>query len=91
MTDTAVLEIALRTMIVTAKLATPVLTVSLAVGVGISLIQSVTQVQEFTLTFVPKLIGIGLVILVAGRWMLTEIVQFTVGLYALLPGLLHAA
>jgi flagellar biosynthetic protein FliQ len=89
-TDTAVIEIALQTMMITAKLAAPILIVSLAIGVFISLLQSVTQVQEFTLTFVPKLGGIALVILVAGSWMLHEIITFTQELFASLPSLLGA-
>lgn len=88
MTDTAVIEIAIQTMMVTAKLAAPILIVSLAIGVAISLIQSVTQVQEYTLTFVPKLGGIALVIVVTGNWMLREIIRFTQQLFAALPTLL---
>ena len=88
MTDTAVIEIAMNTMMITAKLAAPILIVSLAIGVFISLIQSVTQVQEYTLTFVPKLGGIALVILVAGSWMLHEMISFTQDLFASLPTLL---
>jgi flagellar biosynthesis protein FliQ len=88
MTDTAVIEIAVQTMMVTAKLAAPILIVSLAIGVAISLVQSVTQVQEFTLTFVPKLMGIALVIAVSGNWMLHEIVRFTQQLFSTLPALL---
>ncbi|HVM41059.1 MAG TPA: flagellar biosynthetic protein FliQ [Acidimicrobiia bacterium] len=87
MTDTAVLEIALRTMIITAKLATPILAVSLAIGVGVSLIQTVTQVQEFTLTFVPKIAGVGIVVLITGRWMLQELVVFTHQMFSLVPQL----
>ena len=77
MNDTAVIQIALQAMVVTAKLAMPILVVSLAIGVGISIIQSVTQVQEFTLTFVPKMIGVGVVVLLGGNWMLNEMVHFT--------------
>jgi flagellar biosynthetic protein FliQ len=77
MNDTAIIQIALEAMIVTAKLAMPILVVTLAIGVGISIVQSVTQVQEFTLTFVPKMIGVGVVVLLGGNWMLNEMVYFT--------------
>ena len=77
MNDTAIIQIALQAMLVTAKLAMPILLVTLAIGVGISIVQSVTQVQEFTLTFVPKMIGVGVVILLGGNWMLNEMVYFT--------------
>jgi flagellar biosynthetic protein FliQ len=89
-TDTAVLEIALMAMIIAAKLAAPILLVTLAVGFGISLLQSVTQIQEVTLTFVPKLGAVALVILLAGNWMLAEIVSFTSGLYEMIPRLADA-
>ncbi|MDP9388764.1 MAG: flagellar biosynthetic protein FliQ [Actinomycetota bacterium] len=88
MNDTAVLQIALQAMLITAKLSAPILLVSLAIGVGVSLLQSVTQVQEVTLTFVPKLVGVGMVVLLAGNWMLHEMVAFTRSLFESLPGLL---
>jgi flagellar biosynthetic protein FliQ len=88
MTDTAVIEIALKMMIVVAKVTAPILIASLAVGLSISLFQSVTQIQEVTLTFVPKLAVVALVILVAGHWMLNEIVNFTQELFATIPRLL---
>lgn len=89
MTDTAVLQIALQAMLVTAKLAMPILVVSLGIGVAISLVQSVTQVQEVTLTFVPKLVGVALVVLLGGNWMLNEMIVFTRSLFLdSLPNLL---
>lgn len=90
MTDTSVIQIAVQTMIVTAKLCGPVLAVSLIIGFGVSLMQSVTQIQEFTLTFVPKLIGLGLVLLLGGSWMLAELESFTRHLFDLVPSLVKA-
>ena len=88
MNDAAVMDIAVQAMIITLKLAAPILAVSLAIGVAISLLQSVTQVQEFTLTFVPKLAGIALVIVVTGSWMLHELISFTQDLFARVPTLI---
>ncbi len=88
MTDAAVIEIALSAIMTSAKLAAPILVVSLAIGLGISIMQSVTQIQEVTLTFVPKLVGVGLVILLAGNWMLREMIAFTTSLFTELPNLL---
>ena len=68
--------------------AMPVLLVTLGIGFLISLLQAVTQVQEVTLSFVPKLIGVAIVLLVSGHWMLQEAVTFTRAMFALLPGLL---
>jgi flagellar biosynthesis protein FliQ len=90
-TDTSVIEIAVLTMSITAKLAMPVLLMSLGIGFVISLLQSMTQVQEVTLTFVPKLIGVGLVIVFGGNWMLAELVGFTNQLFAMLPSLLQSS
>ena len=78
MTDNAVIHIAVQTMILAAKLAGPILVVSLAIGFAVSLLQSVTQIQEVTLSFVPKLIGVGLVILLTGNWMLGQAVDLRV-------------
>lgn len=91
MTDTAVIEIAIKTMMVTAKLSAPILLMSVGVGLAISLLQSVTQIQEVTLTFVPKLIGVALVLVVGGHWMLAEMIGFTQGLFDMLPHLLENA
>ena len=88
MPDTLVLEIALQAMVIAAKLAAPILVVTLVVGFGISLLQSVTQIQEVTLSFVPKMIGVGIALLVSGNWMLGTMVTFTEQLFAQIPELL---
>jgi flagellar biosynthetic protein FliQ len=85
MTDTDVLEIALQAILIAAKLCAPILLVTLAVGFGISLLQAVTQIQEVTLTFVPKLVAVAVVVMVAGNWMLHEMITFTSDLYGLIP------
>ena len=90
MTDTAVLEIALQAIIIAAKLCAPILIVTMAVGFGISLMQAVTQIQEVTLTFVPKLVAVAVVIMLAGNWMLHEMLTFTGDLYALIPRMADA-
>ena len=88
MSDQAVIHIAVMTMIVAAKVAGPILLMSLAIGLGISIIQSITQIQEVTLTFVPKLAGCALVVVFTGNWMLNTLVGFTNQLYKLIPGLI---
>ena len=90
MTDTTVVEIALRMMTVTAKVAAPILITSLVIGLAISLFQSVTQIQEVTLTFVPKLAGVALVIVVSGHWMLGQLISFTHQLFDLIPRLISS-
>jgi flagellar biosynthetic protein FliQ len=88
MNDTSVIEIAMQTMIVAAKLAAPILLTALAVGFGISLFQSATQIQEVTLSFVPKILAVAAVVLLSGNWMLHELVSFTHHLFDMLPRLL---
>ena len=58
------------------KVATPILLVSLVVGLIISIFQTVTSIQEQTLTFVPKILAVFLSIIVLGNWMLTQITEF---------------
>lgn len=88
MTDADVISLATQAMLLTVKLCAPILLASLAVGLTVSLFQSVTQIQEVTLTFVPKLGTISLIILFAGHWMLASIVTYTDALFAQVPHLL---
>ncbi|UFN43206.1 flagellar biosynthesis protein FliQ [Nocardioides okcheonensis] len=88
MTDTTVINIALQTMLVALKLSAPILVTSLVIGFTISLFQSMTQIQEFTLAFVPKLVGVGVALLVSGGWMLQTLVDFTRDLFDMVPTLL---
>jgi flagellar biosynthesis protein FliQ len=91
MSDTQVIEIAVAAMVAATKLCAPVLIVSLALGLAISLIQSVTQIQEATLTFVPKLAGVAVVLIFAGNWMLHTLLDFTRQMFDLIPSLLSGA
>lgn len=91
MTDTQVLEIGLQTMIIVAKLSAPILLTTLAVGFLVSLFQSVTQIQEQTLSFVPKAMAAGAAVLLSGNWMLHELIGFTIQLFERIPDLLSAA
>ena len=88
MTDTTIIEIAMQTMVVALKLCAPILLTALAIGFVISLVQSMTQIQEFTLAFVPKLIGVGVALLISGNWMLHTLVDFSQDLFDRIPTLL---
>jgi flagellar biosynthetic protein FliQ len=89
--DADVTEIATQTMIVAAKVAAPILLTALLVGFMISLFQAATQIQEPTLSFVPKMIAVAIALLVTGNWVLSELVSFTNQLFASLPRLLGKA
>jgi flagellar biosynthetic protein FliQ len=65
----------------------PVLGLVMAVGLAISLLQVVTQVQEMSLTFVPKLLTAGIALIFFGPWMLRTLSQFTTRLWTQIPGL----
>jgi flagellar biosynthetic protein FliQ len=88
MDTNAVLDIGLQALIVAGKLAAPILITALVVGFAISLLQSITQIQEVTLSFVPKAIAVALALWISGHWMITEIVTFTERLFDKLPSLL---
>jgi flagellar biosynthetic protein FliQ len=88
MTPEAVLDIGTQGLLIAAKLAAPLLITALVVGFAISLLQSITQVQEVTLSFVPKIVAVALALLIAGNWMISEIVQFTEMMFDRIPMLL---
>lgn len=89
MDTNAVLDIGLAGLLVAAKLSAPVLVTSLVVGFAISLVQSMTQIQEVTLSFVPKAVAVAIALIVCGHWMISEMVMFTHDLFDKLPSLLQ--
>ena len=88
MTDTQIVELGLQAMTIAAKMSAPILLTALLLGFAISLFQSVTQIQEATLSFVPKAVGVGAALLFTGNWMLHEMVTYTTQLFEKLPTLL---
>lgn len=70
-------------------LSLPMLLVALVVGVAISLFQAVTQIQEMTLTFVPKIIAVFVSMIIAAPWLVEKAVTFTRQLFESIPGLLQ--
>jgi flagellar biosynthetic protein FliQ len=88
MNSSAVLDIAMRGVLIAAELSAPILITALVVGFAISLLQSITQIQEVTLSFVPKAIAVAIALIVCGNWMISEMVSFTQGLFAIIPSLL---
>lgn len=88
MTPEMVLDIGREALWVTALLAAPMLLSALAVGLFVGMIQAATQIQEMTLTFIPKLIVLVLALLAAGSWMLGLITDFSIRLIESIPGLI---
>ncbi len=87
MDSSTVLHLASQALVLVAELAGPVLVISLVVGMIVALFQAVTSIQEFTLTFLPKVVAIGVVLLLLGHWMLGITVSFTEHLYNSIPSL----
>lgn len=77
-----VIDISRETVVLILKLSAPMLLASLVVGLVISLIQTITSIQEQTLTFVPKLIVTMLMLVIAGGWMMTSLSEFTIELFS---------
>ncbi len=88
MTDSSIIDIATQTMIVALKLSAPILVTALVIGFAVSLFQAMTQIQEFTLAFVPKVLAVGIALIVTGNWMLHTLIDFTVDLFERVPTLL---
>jgi flagellar biosynthetic protein FliQ len=88
MTDTQIIHLGYQAMLVAAKLAAPTLVTALVIGFAVSLFQSATQIQEFTLAFVPKAVGCAAALLLSGHWMLNTLISFTRELFQNIPNLL---
>ena len=89
MTESFVLSFFQEAITVAVILVGPALLASLIVGSLISLFQSATQIQEATLTFIPKIIVVGLVVAILGSWMLEKLLSYTSRVFMSLPDLVH--
>jgi flagellar biosynthesis protein FliQ len=88
MTPEIVMEVGRQALLVIVLLTAPMLLTALAIGLAIGMIQAATQIQEMTLSFIPKLLGMFAALLVAGAWMLDLIVDFTLRIYESVPALI---
>jgi flagellar biosynthesis protein FliQ len=88
MTPETVMTIGQRALELTILLAAPMLLVALAVGLIVGIFQAATQINEMTLSFIPKLLGLAVVLLVAGPWMLSQLVGYTKQLIESIPSLI---
>lgn len=86
MTPESVIQFGQHALYIAMMVAAPLLLTALAVGLLIGVIQAATQINEMTLSFIPKLIAMAAVALIAGPWMLRTLVQFTHDLIVGLPG-----
>ncbi len=89
MTEAYILSLAQNTITITLLLAAPVLLASLIIGSLVSMVQAATSINEVTLSFIPKVIAIVLILLILGSWMLQQLLTFTSNLFTSLPNLVH--
>ena len=87
MTQDTVVNLAMSAMELAMKIGLPLLLVGLIIGLVVSVFQAVTQIQEQTLSFIPKIVGLAVVIIVAGPWMLGQLLGYTAELYQAIPRL----
>lgn len=87
MTPETVMDIGYQSLYLTVLLAAPLLGSALLVGLIVGVIQAATQIQEATLSFIPKLLVLVAVLFWAGAWMLRLIIEYTQRLYMDIPGL----
>jgi flagellar biosynthesis protein FliQ len=85
--DAHVIQIVAAALLTATKLAGPVLVSTLVIGLVLSVVQSATQIQESTLTFVPKLVVAAVVLVVTGAWSLRVLEGFTTQMFAMVPTL----
>jgi flagellar biosynthetic protein FliQ len=83
-----VMDLAHSTLLVTAMIAAPMLLIALITGLVIGMLQAATQINEATLSFIPKLLLLVLTLFVAGPWILRVLIDFTRDLYASIPSVI---
>lgn len=85
MTEMFALDLGKNAVTMTIMLAAPMMVAALVVGLVISIFQALTQIQEQSLTFVPKILAVFGTLLVAGPWLLKNLLNYTMGLFNMLP------
>ena len=88
MSHALIVDLARNAIMLALLIAGPMLIVALLIGLTVSVLQAVTQIQEQTLAFVPKLVGVAVVFLLALPWMIQLLVKYTTELFRSLPSLI---
>jgi flagellar biosynthesis protein FliQ len=87
MNQDEVMKLATDALMLAFKVGLPLLLAGLVVGLLVSVFQAVTQIQEMTLSFIPKILAVAVVLIVAGPWMLNQVTSYTSDLYHSIPSL----
>jgi flagellar biosynthesis protein FliQ len=85
--SSSIIDIAVQALATAGEVAAPILITALVVGFAISVFQSITQIQETSLSFVPKAIAVSVALVICGQWMISVMVGFTTNLWAEIPAL----
>ena len=88
MTPETVMTIGQHALEMTLLLAAPLLLTTLVIGLLVGIFQAATQINEMTLSFIPKLIGMAAALVIAGPWMLNQLISYTRTLITSIPGLI---
>ncbi len=89
MTESVVINVSQEAMRVTLLVVGPMLLVSMLVGLTVSVLQAATQITEQSLTFVPKILAVGVTLAFTGSWVMQKLVTFMVHMFNLLPSMVH--
>jgi flagellar biosynthesis protein FliQ len=88
MNQDTVVNLATQAMVLALKIAGPILLLGLIIGLLVSIFQAVTSIQEQSLSFIPKIVGVAVLIVVLGPWMLDQLVGYAQNLYMSIPQLI---
>ncbi len=89
MNQDTVISLAGQAMTIALEVAGPMLLLGLVIGLVVSLFQAVTQLQEQALSYIPKIVGLAILLLLLGPWMLDKLVNYVINLYTSIPTLIH--
>jgi flagellar biosynthetic protein FliQ len=87
MNQDTVVNLATQAMMLSLKIAGPILLLGLIIGLLVSIFQAVTSIQEQSLSFIPKIVAVAVLIVVLGPWMLNQLVSYAQSLYLSIPSL----
>ena len=88
MTEQFVIDIGVDTLWLAIKVATPPLFAAMAIGLIVSILQAATQIQEQTLQFVPKVLGITIAVAISGPWLISQFLDFTTQMFNNIPNIM---
>jgi len=88
MNQDTVINLATQAMTLALEIAGPILLCGLIIGLLVSIFQAVTSIQEQSLSFIPKIVGVAVLIVVLGPWMLNQLITYAQNLYSSIPSLI---